>query len=190
LTLRGIPLRFDAVELELSALPDGQTEQDLSEPWEDVLPEGDTYRFDRPVRLQFMASKTQDEVVADGECDCHAVLTCVRCLDETAVEIRQPFRVVVHIVDDAQFEADTGDEDFYLVRRSDPVWNLGDLIRDLLLLSIPVKPLCRTDCAGICPECGANRNTDPCNCRAQRPEGPLADLGRLMEKAGGRQPDD
>jgi uncharacterized protein len=109
-------------------------------------------------------------------------LTCVRCLEEFGVAVDQPFRVVVHVVDDAQFEADTGDEDFYLVRRSNPVWDVSDLIRDLMLLSVPLNPLCREDCAGICPECGANRNTMTCRCSSHKPDSPFADLARLLDR--------
>ncbi len=41
---------------------------------------------------------------------------------------------------------------------------LEDVLREQVLLSLPVKTLCKPDCKGLCPRCGANRNTQPCSC--------------------------
>ena len=45
---------------------------------------------------------------------------------------------------------------------------LEDVLREQVLLSLPVRTLCKPDCKGLCPRCGANRNLQPCSC----PEGP------------------
>jgi len=42
--------------------------------------------------------------------------------------------------------------------------DLEPLARDAVLLELPLAPLCTVDCRGLCPRCGANRNTDPCDC--------------------------
>jgi len=42
--------------------------------------------------------------------------------------------------------------------------DVGSLLWEELLLALPVKPLCKADCAGLCPHCGADRNQDPCDC--------------------------
>jgi DUF177 domain-containing protein len=41
---------------------------------------------------------------------------------------------------------------------------LEDVLREQVLLSLPVRTLCKPDCKGLCPRCGANRNTQPCSC--------------------------
>jgi uncharacterized protein len=43
---------------------------------------------------------------------------------------------------------------------------LEDVLREQILLALPAKTLCSEDCKGLCPECGRNRNTDPCDCAA------------------------
>ena len=45
---------------------------------------------------------------------------------------------------------------------------LEDVLREQVLLSLPARTLCKPDCKGLCPRCGANRNTQPCSCE----EGP------------------
>jgi uncharacterized protein len=44
--------------------------------------------------------------------------------------------------------------------------SLEDVLREQVLLSLPVRTLCKPDCKGLCPRCGADRNSQPCNCDA------------------------
>lgn len=52
----------------------------------------------------------------------------------------------------------------------------SEAIRQALVSETPLAPLCRTDCAGICPECGNNRNTNPCECEIDTIDPRLAGL--------------
>ena len=47
----------------------------------------------------------------------------------------------------------------------DDTLDLEPLVRDALLLELPLAPLCTEDCAGLCPSCGADRNETQCDCR-------------------------
>ena len=47
--------------------------------------------------------------------------------------------------------------------QKDSLW-LEDVLREQVLLALPVRTLCRPDCKGLCPRCGANRNNQPCTC--------------------------
>ncbi len=62
--------------------------------------------------------------------------------------------------------------------------DLGDLVREQLYLSLPLKRLCREGCLGLCPTCGKNLNKGPCGCPApQEPEDPrLSPLRGLIDK--------
>ena len=40
---------------------------------------------------------------------------------------------------------------------------VSDIIREQILLGLPMKPMCREDCKGLCPYCGKNRNLEACN---------------------------
>ena len=59
----------------------------------------------------------------------------------------------------AGYEEDVG-VSFY----RDDVIDLGDVIREQFYLALPMKPLCREDCKGLCPVCGVNRNREACSC--------------------------
>jgi uncharacterized protein len=46
--------------------------------------------------------------------------------------------------------------------------DLGPMVRDAIALELPLAPLCRVDCRGLCPQCGADRNHEACSCGAPR----------------------
>jgi uncharacterized protein len=52
-------------------------------------------------------------------------------------------------------------------------------IRDAVLLELPIAPLCRADCAGLCPVCGRDNNDDPCSCDQTTPDPRWAALSQL-----------
>ena len=64
--------------------------------------------------------------------------------------------------DQARWDADL-DEDTYPLEGDQ--LDLRPLVRDALLLELPLAPLCREDCRGLCAECGADLNLGPCQCR-------------------------
>ena len=61
--------------------------------------------------------------------------------------------------------AEPDDEDAYPL--VDDEVDLSDLVRDAVVLELPLAPLCRQDCAGLCATCGADRNEDPCECQPE-----------------------
>jgi uncharacterized protein len=53
---------------------------------------------------------------------------------------------------------------------AEPELDVTEVARQHLLLAVPFAPVCRPDCAGLCPVCGADRNTNPCHCTARLPD--------------------
>lgn len=60
--------------------------------------------------------------------------------------------------------------------------DLAPMARELVVLELPMAPLCRPDCAGICPSCGVNRNETPCDCAPPAPDDRWAALDALREQ--------
>jgi len=61
-------------------------------------------------------------------------------------------------------ERAAGDEEAYLVEND--FVDLAPLVHDAILLDLPLAPLCREDCQGLCPYCGIDRNEATCDCQA------------------------
>ena len=105
--------------------------------------------------------------------------TCSRCLEEFAarVDTRVDVRLVPRpaAADSVELGADDLDVDFY---ENDEL-DVARVVEDEATLALPMKPLCREDCRGLCPACGANRNVTPCACAARPPDPRLAALRDL-----------
>ncbi len=87
---------------------------------------------------------------------------CRRCAEPVAGELQ------IHVREryaDAPLAGPSDDEIYPIV---DDVIDLGPLVRDAVVLELPMAPLCQEDCAGLCPQCGSNRNDGPCGCVAPR----------------------
>jgi uncharacterized protein len=88
--------------------------------------------------------------------------SCRRCAEPVSGELRIPVRE--RFVDAPL--AGMSDDELYPI--TDETIDLGPLARDAVVLELPMAPLCREDCAGLCAQCGANRNEGDCGCVAPR----------------------
>jgi len=61
-----------------------------------------------------------------------------------------------------------GSQDLDVVFLPEPILDEEALAREQFLLHVPMHPLCREDCKGLCPQCGKNWNKGPCSCRPER----------------------
>ena len=68
--------------------------------------------------------------------------------------------------DEAPIGAD-GEDVLGLAEYRDEKIDLGEVVREQLYLALPMKPLCREDCKGLCPVCGVNRNRETCTCQQE-----------------------
>jgi uncharacterized protein len=59
---------------------------------------------------------------------------------------------------------------------------LEDVLREQVLLTLPVRTLCRPDCKGLCPRCGRNLNAEPCSCEAPAPDERWSALSDLRSR--------
>jgi uncharacterized protein len=99
---------------------------------------------------------------------------CTRCLDE----YQQP--VTARLAELYHYPPESAPPDSLTV--SDDVHiDLTPVVREDFLLSIPMHALCRPDCKGLCPQCGANWNEGPCDCQDDTIDPRLAPLAGLLK---------
>jgi uncharacterized protein len=98
---------------------------------------------------------------------------CARCLADTPLDIDQemdlfflPESEALSAYDDEE-GAELQDRDLVVTFYKGDVLDLRAMVREQVLLAQPMKRLCREDCQGVCPTCGADRNTTRCPCPAQ-----------------------
>lgn len=104
-------------------------------------------------------------------------LLCSRCLAPLVWQVSERFRLVLSR-DVAVADAD---DDWVLFPKGEREFDLAPVIRELIIVALPVKPLCSADCLGLCPSCGNDRNQTPCRCRDTAVDPRWATLASLVQ---------
>jgi uncharacterized protein len=137
---------------DVGAVFDPDAELAATSPGESEVPPGGLARFDGELE------SIPQGIVASGTVTSSWIGVCRRCAiavgGEISAFVRERFMEGVGPDDE---EAYVLDGDFL---------DLRPLIRDAVVLELPLAPLCKEDCLGLCVQCGADRNLDPCDCEA------------------------
>ncbi len=119
-------------------------------------------RFRHPVHVQAVLEKTGHQIHLRINLQTIAQFTCDRCLDEFERPMSSNYEIVYT---SEQAAASAGhDEEMQFLSPDTNVLDLGEDVRQFLILAVPQKVLCNDNCLGLCPKCGANRNKGGCNC--------------------------
>ncbi len=141
-----------------------------------------------PVRGQLTFTNGGELLLIDGTVATILELPCDRCLEparlptEVTVEERFPVEEVLQPRLPAEEEAEF-DNTLATVIHLDagkPILNLDELIRQHLVMNLPIQILCDADCRGLCPHCGSNLNEGGCGCAADAAPSPFAGLAALL----------
>lgn len=171
------------MKLDFTIWPEGETKREFLVTANELHLASDTCIFPNPVAVSVTVQKTDEQAVAAGDAKTVVTATCVRCLEEFPIAVDEVFRAVVRVAPPKEVPPDTGDDEFFLVPVTEPVWDISDVVRQLILLAIPDNPVCKDDCKGLCPGCGRNLNTEECVCIDKKPAGGLARLGDLVRES-------
>jgi uncharacterized protein len=116
-------------------------------------------------------------------------IECGRCLDPVALPVEQnvdlfflPHRPDLGSDEEDEDEVELKESDLVVTYYRDGRLDLGEVIREQLFLSIPMKRLCQDACQGLCPSCGINRNHAKCECVVDNTDPRLASLRNLLGK--------
>jgi uncharacterized protein len=117
-------------------------------------------------------------VTGDFEATIRAV--CGRCLETLVTRVTPGVDLLVLPQPSGrQGEMELGRDDLETDFYQGDVLDVGGLLRSETTLALPMKPLCRPDCRGLCPVCGGNRNVTECRCDPRGPDPRLAPLEAL-----------
>lgn len=106
------------------------------------------------------------EIRVKGHLDVRMEAPCDRCLETASLPVETPFDLVYYPADElgssskAELEEEASEVAYYEGGRLE----LNDILREVVLLALPMQVVCSDACRGICPTCGQNRNTQDCGC--------------------------
>ena len=113
-------------------------------------------------------ARSGEEIRIAGSLETVVEMSCSRCLEPAELEIRKPFDLFFRQGDEEMFDEDEDveleEEDTRTAFFTGTELAVGDILREQVLLALPMKVLCKVDCRGLCPACGVNRNLTACNC--------------------------
>jgi uncharacterized protein len=168
--------------IELSQIPPEGLEVALPDQELDLGVPGGTW--DGPVRVQanLHIARSGSDFVVTGSFIGGMRLVCGRCLEpfpfraEDRFDLYCPLTTTGRTNDEHELTEDELDVTYVEEGRM----NTDQLLRESVLLSLPVQPLCHEACRGLCPRCGANLNQGPCGCEDAAGDPRLQVLKKLL----------
>lgn len=146
--------------------------------------QSDAVKIVSPVTAVLRLDKVGDNVMARGALGGDTELQCARCLNHFKLRISSQVNVVYHPARDIakseqhELKSDELDTVFY----GDDMIETDDLLREQLILNLPMKPLCSVNCMGFCPQCGSDLNVSGCNCERKETDSRFEVLKKLKEE--------
>lgn len=151
------------------------------------FPDAEVARRGDP-KAEVFLERNGERVLVAGVIEVVLLLTCDRCLTEFVSPHKLDFRLVLEVAADEEdlAEEEHTDHDYKpgqieVVALDEPVVDLADLLYQQILLALPRKVLCRSDCRGICGRCGADLNVERCNCPDSSGASSFAVLGQILK---------
>lgn len=138
-----------------------------------------------PITGEVKLHRTNQGIFADGYVEVPVTLECTRCLTRFTLPLRFPLREqyypTIDIASGLPVPPPADDELSFPIDRNH-LLDLREAIRQNLVLALPTKPLCREDCAGLCPQCGKDLNEGPCDCQPEVADDRFSALRELLEQ--------
>lgn len=161
-------------------------EYDVNEP--PLIDEESGIRCVASVVGNLVFQNTGTLILIRGSIQTSVELDCSRCLKPFVMDLDVPVEESFPVSGSTMWDDDSNLEDPELPEDAkeplfeDNIFNLTELIRQSLAVSIPIRTVCSDDCKGICPKCGVDLNTDSCDCTLIESDSPFAVLSSLLSE--------
>ncbi|MDA1190755.1 MAG: DUF177 domain-containing protein [Candidatus Poribacteria bacterium] len=156
------------LEFNVSQLPNYETrsfEFEIAPNEADLTELDDAATLVSPISVIVEATRTDDDVNMTLDVSVEAEYVCGRCVDPISSTLESRFSIFYQpMAERPDYLED--EEEVGLGYYEDAIINIRDDIRRYLLIEIPMWPICREDCAGLCHRCGANLNREACTCES------------------------
>ncbi len=146
-----------------------------------------------PIHVDLEAARVERALAVVGRIEAVVGLECARCLGSVEARVALPASLLFVPVrpgaaarEDAPESLDLSELPFELpgeglevLDYSGPTVDLGQAVVDQVVLALPLAPLCRESCRGLCPDCGQDLNITSCRCAGERVDPRFAALKNL-----------
>ncbi len=169
----------DGLDIEADIPPDGLD-----------IAVGDDVLGCRQLHVTAHVLRQVEDLVVQGRLTGQVIVPCARCLEPAVIDVDADFDMLFAARMPSQPEQQTdsdltdAEDDLESIEFYDGYeLDLTNLLRDYVLTSIPLKPLCKPKCRGLCPACGTNLNESTCSCSLQPGDSRFAALQNWKPKS-------
>ena len=135
--------------------------------------------FAREVEVDAVLDRTATEISLEAEVRTVGRFVCDRCVAAFDLDLAPSYRMLY--VWDGADRSHLDPSEVQVVNPSMAVIDLSEDVRQTILLAVPFKLLCREECPGLCPGCGADLNREACRCTRERVDAPLEGLREALK---------
>jgi uncharacterized protein len=164
--------------------PEGMDVVAPLEPGEIHVQGEDGFTLEAGGEIRCRVEKGDDETVhVKGRVGVRLGLECGRCLEPFSMPLDHGldlFYLPHQPGEETEDEEEISERELVVAYYKEGRLDLGEIVREQIFLTLPMKRLCSEDCLGLCAVCGTNRNTAPCTCRES--DVSISTLGKVFEK--------
>jgi len=159
----------------------GKSHEEIEEVMDSFYFRQEKILFADKVHASLDITNCDTEIMIEGKINTLLILTCSRCLEPFVYDLSANLRLEcrnlnrLHRSSEIEAEAKEADEIKYFVEEESYL-DITQEVRESVIVNLPMKPLCKPDCKGICPVCGKNRNRESCSCQREEIDPRLAIL--------------
>jgi len=136
---------------------------------DDLNPVDERIRLIEPVAVDGNVRLARTEIFVNGHIHTRVQVECDRCLQPVELPVSADFSL--EYIPGSAYEssevAELTDAEMSVSVFDGDAIDVDEIVKEQILLGVPTRMLCREDCKGFCPKCGADRNTGECNCETK-----------------------
>jgi len=161
------------MKIKLSGLGDGEHSYSFNNLCSEI---GLDTEYDREIKVDVILRKSIRQYYLNINCSTEKKSVCDRCLSEFYMKLNCSFKVVYTY--DQSF-SDSNYDDVKFLMFHDTEIEIDDDVRQMVMLSVPMKSLCNNECKGLCVLCGQNLNYSSCSCEPEFSDSQFIELKKL-----------
>ena len=133
---------------------------------DELNPVDERVNLTQPAAVKGTVRRAGNDVSVNGHVDARVQVECDRCLKPVELPVSADFDL--EYITGAEYESSSAaalsEEELTVSVFDGNGIDVDEIVKEQILLEVPARTLCRDDCKGICPECGADLNTGDCGC--------------------------
>lgn len=141
------------------------------------------FRQSEPLEVRATAELLEGQIRITGDLHTRVEMVCARCLEPVTEDVAREFDLFYRPIasmtreEEERLKLDDTEIAFF---EGEGLF-LTDVLAEQVLLALPMKAICRSDCRGLCAQCGVNLNNEECRCEVHVADPRMAPLARLKQ---------